>query len=449
MEKKTQGGSAQNTRTGTKYFLILATCAAICGCNIGSGMTVDESLALGKKAENGDAKALNTLLQKAMNNDANAQVQVGYLYDIGKGFPQDYTKAMLWYQKAADQGNARGERHVGYLYDSGTGVAQDYTQATKWYKKAADQDDSTAELYLGIMYTYGQGVAKDDTKAAKWFEKAANQGNGDAQYNLGVLYNNGQGVTQDYVRAAELFRKAADQGNGDAQYNLGMLYSHGNGVAQDDSTAIAWLKKAAKNKIDGAQEKIEEITTISDIFESKAPGTINTDNAGINSTLTAQIVKKLRGGTGNDHRSFTVGNMSVIYTPDALSGRGGTCIVMLAPNNIMPNREPMDEQIYVVKSTVNSFFGISIPDITGSAPRMKASSEAGVFTLSDYIPGPPKSWAAKSGSSQFSSILTAMRNSSSIKVDFGAYSLGQDVIEFDLRHFNEGLSAISTLCPSS
>ena len=53
--------------------------------------------------------------------------------------PQDYTQAAKWYRKAADQGNADAQPNLGLMYEKGQGVPQDYAQAVSWYRKAADQ----------------------------------------------------------------------------------------------------------------------------------------------------------------------------------------------------------------------------------------------------------------------------------------------------------------------
>ena len=51
------------------------------------------------------------------------------MYEFGHGVPQDYVKAALWYQKAADQGNADAQSFLGQMYEDGKGVPQDYVKA--------------------------------------------------------------------------------------------------------------------------------------------------------------------------------------------------------------------------------------------------------------------------------------------------------------------------------
>lgn len=56
----------------------------------------------------------------------------------------DYTKAVEYYQMAAEQGLAQAQNYFGYCYYNGKGVEQNYTEAVKWYRKAAGQGDVMA-----------------------------------------------------------------------------------------------------------------------------------------------------------------------------------------------------------------------------------------------------------------------------------------------------------------
>ena len=85
----------------------------------------------------------------------------------------DYTQAVKWYRKAAEQGKALAQRNLGLMYDNGQGVAQDHAQALKWYRKAAEQWDVGAQNNLGRLYLLGQGVPQDYVRAHMWFNLAA------------------------------------------------------------------------------------------------------------------------------------------------------------------------------------------------------------------------------------------------------------------------------------
>ena len=98
---------------------------------------------------------------------------------------RDYTTALIWYRKAADQGNAEAQNDIGWLYQYSLGVKQDYAEAAVWYRKAADHGNAKAQGNLGWLYQNGWGVKQDYTEAATWFLEAANRGNATAQCNLG------------------------------------------------------------------------------------------------------------------------------------------------------------------------------------------------------------------------------------------------------------------------
>jgi TPR repeat protein len=58
------------------------------------------------------------------------------MYETGRGVPQDYRLAALWYHRAANRGDARGQHHLGLLYDKGQGVRRDFVEAHKWLNLA-------------------------------------------------------------------------------------------------------------------------------------------------------------------------------------------------------------------------------------------------------------------------------------------------------------------------
>ena len=187
-----------------------------------------------------------------------ALCSIGHIYRYGEGVEQDYTKALEWYNKAANAGNDSAMYSIGYMYDYGEGVEQDYSKALEWYNKAVNAGNAAAWYNkavnagnaaamnnIGRMYEFGKGVEQDYTKSLEWYNKAANAGNATAMYNIGYMYDCGEGVEQDYSKALEWYNKAANAGNTAAMNNIGYMYDYGKGVEQDCSKALEWLKKAA------------------------------------------------------------------------------------------------------------------------------------------------------------------------------------------------------------
>lgn len=149
--------------------------------------------------------------------NAEAQNELGSLYEEGKDDPEDFAKARQWFEKAAAQGNAQAQCALGMLYFKGQGVPQDYATARLWFEKAAAQGNAEAQNWLGSLYAKGWGVPQDYAMAQQWWEKSAAQGDAWAQCALGAMYEEGEGVPQDYVRAYMWYNLAAAQMTGDEQ----------------------------------------------------------------------------------------------------------------------------------------------------------------------------------------------------------------------------------------
>ena len=129
----------------------------------------------------------------------------------------DETKAL------ADQGDVDAQYNLGVIYSIGLGVPENDAEAVKWNRKAAEQGYAKAQYNLGVMYANGDGVPENDAEAVKWYRKAAEQGKADAQYNLGNMYYNGEGIPENHVGAYVWWSMAKTQGDEDAKGNLEIL----------------------------------------------------------------------------------------------------------------------------------------------------------------------------------------------------------------------------------
>ncbi len=73
---------------------------------------------------------------------------------------------MTWYRKAADQGDAQAERNIGTLYEKGLGVQQDHSEAEAWYKKAGDHTLLSGGIYPPRpIYSPDPGYSEEASKA--------------------------------------------------------------------------------------------------------------------------------------------------------------------------------------------------------------------------------------------------------------------------------------------
>ena len=114
----------------------------------------------------------------AERGDAFYQCVLAECHDFAdcEGIPHDYSKARIWYEKAATQGSAEAQFNLGNMYRNGQGVRQDYVKSRKLWEKAAAQGYASAQYNLGVMYAKGQGVRQNKRTAKEWFGKACDNG---------------------------------------------------------------------------------------------------------------------------------------------------------------------------------------------------------------------------------------------------------------------------------
>jgi len=81
---------------------------------------------------------------------------------------QDYVAASRNFIPLAERGVASAQSYLGFMFETGRGVPQNYTEAAMWYRRAAEQGDSLAQYSLGLLYDKGFGVPRDIVEASKW-----------------------------------------------------------------------------------------------------------------------------------------------------------------------------------------------------------------------------------------------------------------------------------------
>jgi uncharacterized protein len=91
------------------------------------------------------------LMPRAERGDANAQAQLGFMYEHGRGVPQDYVIAVYWYAAAAGQGHPTGQYLLGLMYDKGHGVVRSDTLAYMWLNLATAHAPPRAREYYSRM----------------------------------------------------------------------------------------------------------------------------------------------------------------------------------------------------------------------------------------------------------------------------------------------------------
>ena len=102
---------------------------------------------LGEGISRDDSEAMKWYQKSAELGFDKAQFNLGLIY-YGYGPLQDYSKAFKWLGMAAEQENSDAQLILGEMYQYGFGVNQNLSEARKWYEKAASQGDEEAKERL-------------------------------------------------------------------------------------------------------------------------------------------------------------------------------------------------------------------------------------------------------------------------------------------------------------
>lgn len=123
-----------------------------------------------------------------------------------------YDEALKFWRPIAEQGFAEAQANLGWMYQAGLGVEKDLGQARRWYVQAVKAKHAVAQNNLAVMFENGLGVKTDYTRAFKLYLQSAKQGYRFAQYNVAQLLKNGLGTERDLQASREWLEKAAEQG---------------------------------------------------------------------------------------------------------------------------------------------------------------------------------------------------------------------------------------------
>ena len=99
------------------------------------------------------------------------------------GFAADFAE----WRKKAETGDANAQFNLGVMYDNGKDVWKNYAKAVKWYRLAAEQGNAGAQFNLGVMYANGTGVPEDLVQAHVWWNIAGAKGRGDSKKMLAMI----------------------------------------------------------------------------------------------------------------------------------------------------------------------------------------------------------------------------------------------------------------------
>ena len=224
--------------------------------------------------------------KSAKKGESSAMLRLGYILEL-----RDDAEAAEWYNRyevSESKSYGRGIFRVGYMHYAGIGFPEDKTRAAVWFKKAMTKNNNQATCFLGSMHAYGQGVKKNLDKATellarsgdwscaephliklaefgnepaliylanmysgeaafKWLKILSEKGHAESQYKLAEMYRSGNGILENDSKALMWFQEAAAQGNAAAQASLGDMYQDGEGISKNNIKAFIW-KSVAKQQ---------------------------------------------------------------------------------------------------------------------------------------------------------------------------------------------------------
>jgi uncharacterized protein len=159
------------------------------------------------------------------------------------GMATDQASWWRFHQEQALAGVAVSQCIVGNMLADGlVGVEPDEEQALLWFQKAADQGHLDAQYFLSKLLFRGRGVEKNEDLAMYWLLRAAEQNHTEAQFRLGLRLCVGRGIERDEAQAAYCFRKAVEQGHVGATLVLAVLVYEGLGVSMESEEALERIR---------------------------------------------------------------------------------------------------------------------------------------------------------------------------------------------------------------
>lgn len=132
-------------------------------------------------------EAIPLLQRAAQSGHPGALNAMAEMYETGEGLTQSFTTAQAYFEQAAAAGSVQAQRNLGLHYIRFEDH-RDFTKALDWLERAAQQDDAESQYLLGRFLLDGKGRPEDDEQGIKWLLRAAEQGHVWAQRFLYVFH---------------------------------------------------------------------------------------------------------------------------------------------------------------------------------------------------------------------------------------------------------------------
>ena len=142
--------------------------------------------------------------------DEDLELRGGTNYNLGLGYlhgwepvKKNLPMAAYYFGQGAKYNNKYSQYNLGHMYYLGDGVPENKKTAVKWFLKAAEQGNAKSQGTLGAMYLLGDGVLEDYVKGYAWSITAKANG-ADVQH---VVNSAKSKMTADQIAAGQLLAK--------------------------------------------------------------------------------------------------------------------------------------------------------------------------------------------------------------------------------------------------
>lgn len=188
--------------------------------------------------------------------DGDAQFLLANCYGVGGlGLPLDREKAFALFVHASKQNHSESTYRAAVCYELGIGTRRDYSRAMMYYRKAATLSHVASMYKLAIISLRGFcGQPINIREAITWLQRAAplsSAQNPHALYALALFqfteeFTVNTNLIADTSYALELLNVSAQLEYAPSRVKLGELYEVGGPVEVDDALSIYWYTLAAK-----------------------------------------------------------------------------------------------------------------------------------------------------------------------------------------------------------
>jgi len=148
-------------------------------------------------------KGIERIMKRVEKDDPIAIYTIGNYYKDGRnGYPQDYTKALELWHRAAELGYADAYCCIGYSYEFGRGVKVDKKKAKHNFEQAAMGGDVAARHNVGVS----EEKKGNTRKAIKHYTIAVRNGHDVSLDTIQKMYSIGYATKDDYTTALQSYQ---------------------------------------------------------------------------------------------------------------------------------------------------------------------------------------------------------------------------------------------------